>query len=601
MNKKILSNFAIFLCFPFISIAFSNNCLSFVFVPSDYNGQAISCTGAQDGSLTVNVLNGAAPYEYIWGNGSVSDTRSNLSAGTYSVTISDAAGCIINASITLQDPTPISITQNIIDPVSCINTSDGILEASVSGGVGSYSFQWTNGPQSALNSNLSCGNYGVTVTDGNGCVEDDFQFLACPSPMQISITPTSNYNGYHITCPEANDGTASVSVNQGTPPYTYEWSSGENSIIAQNLSGGINSLTVTDSDGCSMIAFIELNAPPAMVANAIVQSDFEGAAVSCTNATDGEVLLEVTNGTAPYNFQWENGQTQELATSLKAGNNTVTITDQSGCEIIDEINLTAYQISMTPEIVSDFNGAAISCFGESDGSVRMEVEAGVSSPPNVNYEWNTGQTTDQLNNIPSGTYTLTVTSPFGCSSSEEISISNPTQIESITTVTSDYNGYNVSINGMNDGNANVVPSGGISPYSFLWENGATTENAQNLSAGIQAVSIIDMNGCVIEAQVELNEPTPLDGFADVLSDYNGQDISCFGEDDGRAIAIADGAVPPYTFEWSNNTTGDSTQNLGSGTHQVTITDLNGAIFITDITLTEPQPIEILMKSSSLSL
>jgi len=599
MSKRIPLSLALILCITCISLAFpDNNCLSFVFVPSDYNGQAISCPGAEDGSLTINVLSGAEPYEFLWDNGTTSATRSNLGAGTYNVTISDAAGCSINASISLQDPTPISITHNVIDPVSCINSADGVLQASATGGAGSYSFQWNNGPQTSLNENLACGNYGVTVTDANGCSEDDFHILSCPPPMNVSITPTSDYNGYHVTCPETNGGAAEVTVSLGADPYTYAWSSGEDADIAQNLSGGINSLTVTDAVGCSIISFVELNTPPTMNLIPNVISDFEGAAVSCIDATDGEVLVGVMNGTAPYNFQWENGQSQALATSLSAGSNAVTVTDASGCQITEEIDLTVYEINMTPEIISDYNGATISCHGASDGIVRMNVEAGASSPANVIYQWNTGQTTDLLSNIPAGTYTLTVTSPFGCSSTKEVTVEQPDQMAAQATATSDYNGYHISINGLSNGAANVLPSGGTAPYYFLWENGATTEDTQNLPSGIQAVSITDANGCITSAQVELNEPTVLDGFADVLSDYHGQDISCFGEEDGRAIAIASGAVPPYTFDWSNSTAGDSTENLSAGNHQVTITDLNGATFVTEVTLTEPQPIEVSINSNA---
>jgi len=579
------------------SLEFPNNCISFVFVPSDYNGQVISCHGASDGSLTINAFGGVEPYNYQWENSTFGFQRNNLSAGTYSVTVTDFNGCSLNSSITLQEPTAISITQNIINPVSCSNSSDGILAAGAIGGTPPYNFQWGYGHQGPTAENLACGTYPLTVTDANGCTKSAIFGLQCPPVMQVNLAATSDYNGFNVSCPEATDGSAIATIQNGNAPYSYQWSSGETNISANNLMAGINTLVVTDNNGCSVTAFVNLTAPAEMEIIPTIISDYEGFAVSCLDATDGHVLLNVNNGNAPFTFLWENGETDAEATALAVGQNNVTVTDATGCIVEQSVNLDAYEIAITNEIVSDYNGLAITCHDASDGAIQATVVAGVSSPPNVTYAWSNGDVNALLENIPSGTYTLTVTSAFGCSATAESIIEAPAPLEGLTMVTSDYNGYNVSINGLSDGVAEVNPTGGIAPYVAIWDNGGTELENVSLAAGIQNLTVIDANGCSVEASVELNQPTALDGYADVLSDYNGQDVSCLDNEDGEAIAFASGAVPPYTYAWSNNTFTESTNQLSVGTHQVTITDANGATFSSDVTLYGPDPIELELQST----
>lgn len=599
----------IFILCPIFSFGFSSrykvintskteaNCISFVFIPSNYNGQTISCPNGNDGSLIVNAFGGVAPYNYLWEDGSTSFQRTNLTAGTYSVTVTDSNGCSLNSSLSLQAPSAISIAKTVVNTVKCINSSDGILSVSASGGTPPYTYNWDSGHTSPVANEISCGLHTVSVTDANGCMNTALFSLECPNVIQVDITPLSDYGGYHVSCPESEDGVASVSIQFGNAPYYYQWSSGASTATPSNLKKGINGLTVTDSYGCSVISFVEMSAPNSMELIPNITSNYEGYDVSCQDAKDGEVLLGVTNGTAPYSYQWENGDTQALGTNLPAGVNYVTVTDSNGCSSETNIELSAYEISIVPEVISNLNGSPISCKGASDGVLQMNVTAGASSPPNVSYLWNNNHTEPLLENVSAGTYTLTVTSTFGCTASAESTIEEPDSVEVSTTVYSNYNGYGVSIHGLNNGVAEVLPSGGIEPYNVLWENGISSLTNFQLSAGSQSVTITDANGCSTEIEVTLTEPTPLEGFADVLSDFNGQDISCNGEKDGAATVFASGAVPPYTYNWSNNSVGENAQQLDKGTHQVTITDQNGATTTSEVFISEPEPISIDIRST----
>jgi gliding motility-associated-like protein len=577
---------------------FSNTCLSFVFIPSDYNGQVISCPEALDGSLALNVFGGNEPYNYQWEDGTFGFQRNNLGAGTYSVTITDFNGCSLSSSITLQDPSPLNIIQNIINPVSCANTSDGALGAGITGGAPPYNVEWGNGNNSLISENLTCGLYPLTVTDANGCSNTAIFGLQCPSVMEVNLTTTSNLNGYNVSCPESEDGAAIATIQNGNLPYSFEWSSGATDISASNLVAGMNSLVVTDHSGCSVTAFVELTAPVSMELIPTVLSDYEGSAVSCIDATDGIASIAVNHGNIPYFFSWQNGETGAQAIALNAGENIVTVTDATGCIIETIVDLSTYEISISDEIVSNYNGAAISCHNASDGAIQANVVAGATSPPNVTYIWNTGNENALLENISAGTYTITVTNIFGCTATAESTIEAPTPVQGLAMATSDYNGFNISINGSSNGIAEVIPNGGTAPYAVLWGNGETDFENEYLPAGMQNASITDLNGCTGQVSIELNQPTVLQGYADVLSDYNGQDITCIGNKDGKAIALGSGAVPPYTYAWSNNIFLDSTDQLDVGTHQVTVTDANGATFSTEVTLYEPDPIELELQSTA---
>ena len=609
MSKNIINNFILLLLPLFLLIGTTSvaerptlekvdfNCLSFVFIPSDYNGQTISCIGADDATLSVSAFGGGEPFTYLWENGETGFQRTNLGPGIYSVQVTDSDGCSLSSSIYLQEPTPINVTKNIINPVSCLTSTDGTLNASGSGGSAPYTYAWDNGSQSPTVDGLGCGLHTVTVSDANGCQAITSFSLDCPEVMQVDINPTSNFGGYNLSCPESADGAADASVEFGEAPYSFIWSSGDSLATATNLEAGVNSLTVTDSKGCAVIAFVIMTIPPAIEIMPTVLSDYEGAAVSCSAAKDGKVLLEMTNGTAPYSFLWSNDETGATANNLSAGESSVTVTDIAGCVASIEIDLSVYEISIQPEIVSDYNGASISCVDATDGAIRMNVAAGASSPPNVTYAWDNGHDTDLLENVSAGTYTLTVTSAFGCTASAEQIISAPDSLYATAMVTSDFNGFDVSGIGENDGSASATATGGTAPYSFLWESGTTDSMEQNLAVGTHNITITDANGCATQTSVTLNAPIALDGFADVSSDYRGQDISCVGEDDGEATAFASGGVPPYIYAWSNNADTETATNLAAGTHTVTITDGNGATVSVEVELFEPEPIELILEST----
>ncbi|MEQ9186184.1 MAG: T9SS type A sorting domain-containing protein [Cryomorphaceae bacterium] len=212
----------------------------------------VSCNAGSDGTATASASGGTAPYSYAWsgGAGSASNATS-LSAGMYTVTITDANGCIADASVSITEPSALNVSTTATN-VSCNGANDGSITAAASGGTAGYSFLWSTAATSASISSLSPGNYTVTVTDANGCTETATQSIVQPAALAVSATLVAN-----VSCTGSNDGSANASASGGTTPYTYTWSGGAgSSALATGLSVGTFTVTATDANGCTATASV---------------------------------------------------------------------------------------------------------------------------------------------------------------------------------------------------------------------------------------------------------------------------------------------------------------------------------------------------------
>lgn len=238
-------------------------------------------------------------------------------------------------------------------------------------------------------------------------------------------------------------------------------------------------------------------------------------------------------------------------------------------------------------------GYDISCNGGSDGEITLDISG--TAPFSI--AWDHGPTTSVLTGLSAGTYTVTVTDNTGCSASTSITLEEPPLLTSTTSVTSDYNGEDISCAGAADGEATAVPSGGAPPYSYLWDANAgnqTQATATGLSAGSYSVTVTDANGCSVVNNVTLTEPDPVTALAVATSDYNGYNVSCHGGSDGVAEVTPGGGVPPYTFLWDDpgaQTTAVAS-GLMAGSYTVVVTDANGCEKSDVVTLTEPDPLVV---------
>ena len=293
------------------------------------------------------------------------------------------------------------------------------------------------------------------------------------------------------------------------------------------------------------------------------------------------------------NLENQLGQTSDYS-DARTGSIASTIAKYGDCsnELKQVINAW-YAVGVgDPYVDADIASSSdISCFGLADGSITLDVDG--SAP--FTYLWNDGIMTKNRSGLGPGVYSVIVTDATGCSVSVGQLISEPDDLTAVATATSNYNGFNISCNGLSDGEATAVAAGGKSAYSYQWDANAgnqVTAIATNLSAGSYWVTVTDANGCSTAANVLLTEPDPLVASISAVSNYNGYNISCNGGSDGWATASGAGGVAPYTYDWSNGQTTATATDLMAGTYYVTITDANGCDDETMVTLTEPTPLTI---------
>ncbi len=524
------------------------------------NNSNVTCNGLNDGNATVTATGGSIPYNYLWDSGQTVPTTNNLDAGTHTVTVTDANSCTVVASVVITEPTVLSSTVTVNSNISCNGQNDGNATINATGGTVPYAYSWDTGQTTQTASNLTPGGHIAFVTDANGCISSTALFISEPSGLNVSIGVDNN-----VSCNGLSDGGATVSPQGGTTPYSYNWDSGETSPIAILLDAGTHTVSVTDANGCSVTASVIITEPVALTATSVFVSD-----VSCNGGNDGNGAANGVDGTPPYTYLWPSGETTAIAIALTAGNQTATITDSNGCETTTTVAINEPPVlSSSVSLVSN-----TSCNGMADGSATATQTGG---SPGFSYAWDNGETTPTALNLAAGTHNVTITDFNGCTSVSSITITEPLIVTASTLL-----GNNVGCNGQANGSAIASGLGGTSPYSYLWDNGETTQTAVALTAGVHSVIITDANGCSATSSVTISEPSVINITTTVVNN-----ISCFGLADGSATATPTGGVGPYTYQWDNGEFTPTAINLGQGINVISITDSNGCLMTGVAIIAEP--------------
>ncbi len=279
---------------------------------------SITCFNDNNGSLTATATNGTAPFNYDWNTTSTTNVISNLGAGNYTITVTDALGCIDSVTYQLQEPDVLQLDSFVSVGATC-NLTNGMLTVYPTGGTLPYSYSWTNGDDTQTADSLSAGLQTVFVTDANGCVQSFSEMiLEINRPVATSITD-------HPMCYNGNTGSIEIVMISGTPPFTYLWDNGDTTPIRTGLYSGYYSATITDANGCYTVFTDTLHSPSPILLN------YSSIDPNC-NASDGSLTALVSGGIAPYTYLWSNGDTTNVINNLPQGYYTVTVTDDNGCE-----------------------------------------------------------------------------------------------------------------------------------------------------------------------------------------------------------------------------------------------------------------------------
>ena len=446
----------------------------------------VSCYGGNNGQVGASASGGTTPYTYLWSNGQTTMNINNLQSGNYTLITTDSKGCSNTyVSFVTQPSTPLISSESHVN-ILCFGAQTGSINISPIGGTMPYSYLWSNGATTEDLSGVASGTYSVVITDYNLCTNNISITIAQPL---LPITPTTAIT--NVLCFGQNNGAINLSVVGGTFPYTYLWNNGA---ISQDLNfypANTYSVTITDAAGCLLtLPNLAITQPSMPLALNLVGDD-----INCFAGNDGSVLTNITGGTAPYIFQWSNSATTQNLTGLAAGSYSVLITDANNCTISASISLTQ---PIAPLVVTETH-VDVLCFGLSTGSANVSVTGG-SLP--YSYSWNSGQTTEDLSNIVSGNYVLTVTDAQSCLASVASNVTQPNAPLTLTETHLDA----ICIGGI-QGSIDLTVTGGTTPYLYSWNNGSNAQDQPNLFAGFYASTVLDANGCTDSIGITILDPT----------------------------------------------------------------------------------------------
>lgn len=581
---------------------------------------AITCPGLATGSLTVsNVQHEIGALTYAWSNEGTSSTLQDISAGFYHVTITDEQGCSAYREQTLSDPLPYSLS---IAPqsnyngnfISCSSASDGMLSATLLNAAdipATGTFSWYEGEISigtgSTITNLNEGTYRVEVIYGANCEIEQSYFLNAPEPYTVNIIPQSNYDGNAISCSTASDGILSATLlNENSLPVlgTFTWYKGEAIVgegaTAYSLNEGNYNVEVEYGNGCTAEGTYFLEAPEPFVTAIAIQSNYNGSAISCHEAQDGALAVtlydEETNPADVEFYTWSRngeviatGEALASITNLNQGEYNVVTTYMGVCTATANISLSDPDpVIVSVEADSDYNGYIISCVGENNGSLLAIAGGGTPGP--YTYVWDTGTESASLTNIGAGEYVVTATDVNNCPAVSSFTIEDPPVLTAFIETTSDFFGFPISCTGQSDGSLLATATGGTNEYTFLWSTGITTAALTNIPAGNYIVTATDENGCTVQADVNIVDPPAVEVSISILSDYNGQAITCAGEANGRLEAMATGGTNIFSYTWNIGTQGSIQNSLSAGMYTAVATDQNGCQAQAQQVLVEPTPV-----------
>ena len=559
-----------------------------------------SCSGVNDGSITVSASGGTAPYTFTLSpGGTINSTGifTNLAPGSYSVNLSDSKSCgpVAGNNLTISQPAAIAITGTIITQISCNNSNNGEITVTASGGNTPLTYTLNPGAVSNLTGvfqNLSGGTYTVTVTDAKACNPATTAPVIITNPNPISITSQINTN---IGCNGQNNGTISITAEGGTGALLYTLNPGAISQANGNFTGlaaNTYTISVTDQNICPAANC----APVTITEPSLLQFTSQQAVdASCNGVNDGSITVSASGGIAPYSFTLSPGGTINstgIFTNLAPGSYSVNLSDSKSCGPVAGNNLTISQpaaITITGTIITQ-----ISCNNSNNGEITVTGSGG-NAP--LTYTLNPGaisNLTGVFQNLSGGTYTVSVSDAKACNpaTTAPVIITNPNPIS----ITSQIH-TNIGCNGQNNGTISITAEGGTGALLYTLNPGAISQangNFTGLSANTYTVSVTDQKLCPAanSAPVSITEPSLLQ-----FTSQQAVDASCSGLNDGSITVSASGGTAPYTFTLSPGGTANSTgifANLVAGSYSVSLSDSKscGPVAGNNLTISQPEAIII---------
>jgi len=548
------------------------------------------CFGDSNGILNVNISNGTADYTVDWGSGSyvtslTNSSISGLPSGSVNVTVTDNFGCSGTQTINMTEPGMLSASISSITNQNCSTLG----QATVIGvsGTSPYTYSWpatAGGVSGGTASSLSVGSYDVTVYDDNSC-----QYIQTVNIADDGSMSVNTYISSPISCYGESDGEVTVEITGGLPNFIFDFgatsqTSGLFNNTFSNLPSGNYTFTVTDAMGCTSVENVNLTDPAEIQTSVIALSD-----QVCS--TPGSATVDATNGVGAYQYFWPataGGVSGATASSLVAGAYNVTVQDANLCSVVQTVNIT--DIGAVTCSISDYSDPL--CYGSSDGTITVDITSGT---PDYTINYGTGSdisstNSHQITGLASGVYSITITDNNGCSAILSETLTDPTELQNTVNVNN-----HVTCNGLADASVEVVPFGGISPYSINWSNPSLTGFTENaLLAGDYYFTVTDLNMCESLGSVSITEPAALSATESTT------DPNCVG-DNGSTLITPIGGTPPITISWMDGLSDFTNNSVPVNTaFGYTLTDANLCTYSNTVMVSEPAPFEVTLTGSDVS-
>lgn len=516
--------------------------------------------GSNNGSASVNASGGTGPYTYLWSpSGGNSSSATGLSAGNYTVTVTDATGCFsTTATVTVASTGSLALSSNQTN-ATCFGGNTASATATVTSGNPAYTYAWSNAQTTSTATGLSAGNYSVVVTDGSGCSSSLNFTITQPTAVNATTGSTNE------VCGQSN-GTATVNPSGGTPGYNYLWSNGQTTPTATGLASGNYSVTVTDANGCTFSIAVAVNSTggPSATTNSTNET---------CNQSNGTATANPSGGNPAYTYLWSNGQNAQTATGLAAGNYTVTVTDAGGCAFTVTVT-----VNMTGGPTATAGADVSMCMGNS-----TQLNAGGGG----NYSWipatalsNAAISNPIANPNTTTTYTVIVTDVNGCTSADNVTVTiNALPVANAGTDPSICSGFSATLNGSGGGSYAWSPATNLSSTNI--SNPVANPNATTT----YTLTVTDANGCTNSDDVTVTvNALPVANFSSTTACFNSPTMF---------TDLSTGNPTSWNWSFPNAIPSSSTsQNpaptyIADGTYTatLTVTNANGCQDITSMTVT----------------